>query len=352
MPKGTILGACAAWPGGFAESMVAHGSQVFRVPDSIADEVAVLTEPLAVSVHAVLRHLPQPGDEVLVIGGGPIAFGVLWALRELAPDAKVVLFTVEDYQLAIAIALGAHEAWSPRRALTASGATSERGALPRARGERDVVGPPASDARTAVPRRGLRARLRLRRLSGEPRRRAPRDRARRLARPRRRGRHRAAARLNVVWHKELRIEGTAYYAVRGLARRARPHVRRDARAHERDARAARVARDAPVPARGVRARDRRERGAREEQEREGRLRTKRVRPRPRPRLRPRRYAAAALLRSTRAISPLVTARCKSVGARPGASALGVTSLDGNICTNAGARRTRSTIVRSRIIDVY
>ena len=37
---------------------------------------------------------------------------------------------------------------------------------------------------------------------------------------------------------------------------------------------------------------------------------------------------------------------------PGAMRLGVTSLDGNICTNAGARRTRSTIVRSRIIDVY
>ena len=32
--------------------------------------------------------------------------------------------------------------------------------------------------------------------------------------------------------------------------------------------------------------------------------------------------------------------------------LGVTSLEGNICTNAGARRTRSTMVRSRIIDVY
>jgi hypothetical protein len=41
-----------------------------------------------------------------------------------------------------------------------------------------------------------------------------------------------------------------------------------------------------------------------------------------------------------------------VGFSPGESALGVTSLDGNICTKAGARLTRSTTVRSRIIDVY
>ena len=51
-------------------------------------------------------------------------------------------------------------------------------------------------------------------------------------------------------------------------------------------------------------------------------------------------------------SPLVIARWSSVGASPGASFDGVTSLDGNICTNAGARRTRSTSVRSSTIDVY
>jgi threonine dehydrogenase-like Zn-dependent dehydrogenase len=116
MPKGTILGACPGWPGGFSETMVAHASQLFRVPDGISDSVASMTEPLAVSVHAVLRHLPPTDrdEDVLVVGGGPIAFGVLWALRELAPRARVTLFTVEDYQVPIAMELGAIQAWSPR----------------------------------------------------------------------------------------------------------------------------------------------------------------------------------------------------------------------------------------------
>jgi threonine dehydrogenase-like Zn-dependent dehydrogenase len=114
MPKGVILGACPQWPGGFGETMVAHASQVFRVPDGLADEVAVQTEPLSVAVHAVLRHPPRDDEDVLVIGGGPIAFGVLWALREIAPRSKVTLYTVEDYQLPIAESLGAAEAWSPR----------------------------------------------------------------------------------------------------------------------------------------------------------------------------------------------------------------------------------------------
>jgi threonine dehydrogenase-like Zn-dependent dehydrogenase len=113
-PRGTILGANPAWPGGFADTMVAHASQVYRVPDAVPDDVAVLTEPLAVAVHAVLRHPPRDGEDVLVIGGGPIAFGVVWALRELAPSSRVTLFTVEDYQLPIATALGASRAWSPR----------------------------------------------------------------------------------------------------------------------------------------------------------------------------------------------------------------------------------------------
>ena len=114
LPKGVMLGACTEYPGGFGERMVAHRSQVFRVPDSIPDDVAVLAEPLSIAVHAVLRHPPKDGDDVLVVGGGMIAFGVLWALREICPGARVTLFTVEDYQLPIATALGASRTWSPK----------------------------------------------------------------------------------------------------------------------------------------------------------------------------------------------------------------------------------------------
>src|ERR1700691_5877083 len=88
-PKGIMLGACTRLPGGFGERMVAHKSQVFRVPDGMSDTLAVLTHPMAIGVNAVLRHPPTEGEHVLVIGGGPIAFSVLWALREIAPSVEV-----------------------------------------------------------------------------------------------------------------------------------------------------------------------------------------------------------------------------------------------------------------------
>ncbi|MEO8874361.1 MAG: zinc-binding dehydrogenase [Polyangiaceae bacterium] len=112
-PKGVMLGACTKYPGGFSERMVAHRSQLFVVPKEIPDAAAVLTEPLAVTLHAVLRHPPKPGEKVLVLGGGMIAFGTLWALRQTFPDVEVTLFTVENYQLEMAKALGAHAVWSP-----------------------------------------------------------------------------------------------------------------------------------------------------------------------------------------------------------------------------------------------
>jgi threonine dehydrogenase-like Zn-dependent dehydrogenase len=113
-PKGVMLGACTEYPGGFSERMVAHKSQVFRVPDAVPNDVAVLAEPLSVAVHAVLRHPPKDGEDVLVVGGGVIAFAVLWAIKEICPGARVTLFTVEGYQLPIAESLGADRAWSPK----------------------------------------------------------------------------------------------------------------------------------------------------------------------------------------------------------------------------------------------
>ena len=42
------------------------------VPESVSDEVAVLGDPFAVSLHSVTRHPPPPGGKVLVYGGGAL----------------------------------------------------------------------------------------------------------------------------------------------------------------------------------------------------------------------------------------------------------------------------------------
>jgi threonine dehydrogenase-like Zn-dependent dehydrogenase len=112
--KGMILGGCADLPGGLADFMVAHESQLFPVPTYVADARAVLAEPIAVAVHAVLRNPPSAGERVLVIGGGPIAFCAVLSLAELGFDADITLFTLEATHLDKARALGAHRALCPR----------------------------------------------------------------------------------------------------------------------------------------------------------------------------------------------------------------------------------------------
>ncbi len=113
--QGVMLGACASLPGGFCDRMVAHASQLFRVPDSISDSRAVLVEPLTVAVHAVLQNPPAGHERVLVLGGGPIALAVVWALHALYPSVAVTVLALEDYQLHLAQDLGAARTLHPMR---------------------------------------------------------------------------------------------------------------------------------------------------------------------------------------------------------------------------------------------
>jgi NADPH:quinone reductase-like Zn-dependent oxidoreductase len=69
--------------------MLLHEQQLFRLPKELSDEQAVLLEPTAVAVHAVLRHLPQPSDRVLIIGAGTIGLLTLQVIRALASQVKV-----------------------------------------------------------------------------------------------------------------------------------------------------------------------------------------------------------------------------------------------------------------------
>jgi (R,R)-butanediol dehydrogenase/meso-butanediol dehydrogenase/diacetyl reductase len=80
---GLFVGLCKDINGGFAEYVVAHRSQVYRVPPNVSPESAVLTEPLAVALQAVLDNRPVDADKVLVIGGGVIGALVVKTIRML-----------------------------------------------------------------------------------------------------------------------------------------------------------------------------------------------------------------------------------------------------------------------------
>ncbi len=114
-------------PGGWGEQVIAHKRQVFPVPDSLDDRVAVLAEPLAIGVHGVLGSgaLRSPGP-VLVIGSGAIAFAVVWSLRTLGYEGRLIAQSKRTHEVEMARALGADETVTPgdeaRQALVDTGA--------------------------------------------------------------------------------------------------------------------------------------------------------------------------------------------------------------------------------------
>jgi threonine dehydrogenase-like Zn-dependent dehydrogenase len=94
-------------PGGFAEYLPAHESMLIPVPDSVSDEVAVLADPFAVSLHSVTRNPPPPGGKVLVYGGGALGSTATAILRALHPDVEVMVVARFPAQAALARRLGA-----------------------------------------------------------------------------------------------------------------------------------------------------------------------------------------------------------------------------------------------------
>jgi L-iditol 2-dehydrogenase len=76
--------------GGFAERFVVPAEAAVAIADHVPDEIATLTEPLANAVHVTSRAV-GPGDDVLVIGAGPI--GALMARMAVDRGAARVFST-------------------------------------------------------------------------------------------------------------------------------------------------------------------------------------------------------------------------------------------------------------------
>jgi len=125
---GLTVGYHADLRGGWGDRMLAHASQVFPVADGIPDRRAVLMEPFAIAMHAVLQTPPRPGEPVLVIGSGTIAMGTIWALRATGFEGDIVAQAKRPHERTLARAMGASEVVAPgpeaREALVATGASA------------------------------------------------------------------------------------------------------------------------------------------------------------------------------------------------------------------------------------
>jgi threonine dehydrogenase-like Zn-dependent dehydrogenase len=79
---------------------------VFPIPDHLSYEAAALLEPLSVGVYGVQRAQPEPGDTVVIQGGGPIGLFTLAAFKAVG-ISNIILTTRSKKRLALARSMGA-----------------------------------------------------------------------------------------------------------------------------------------------------------------------------------------------------------------------------------------------------
>ena len=125
LAPGSILGSCADTGGSWGPVYVAHRSQLVRVPESVADEDAILIDALASALHPILDHLPKDGQTVLVMGAGTIGLCIVASLRALDSRARIVVLAKYPFQAELARHFGADEVLSPGRKQEHYGALME-----------------------------------------------------------------------------------------------------------------------------------------------------------------------------------------------------------------------------------
>jgi len=128
---GVHVGVTTDAPGAWADLLAAHDSMLIPVPDDVPDELAVLADPFAVSMHGIVRHPPPPAGKAVVYGAGALGACAVAALRALYPDVEVAVVARFEAQRSLATRLGAslvvdHE---PRLAVVESLAAWSGGVL-------------------------------------------------------------------------------------------------------------------------------------------------------------------------------------------------------------------------------
>jgi len=92
-------------PGAFAEYLSVPAFNVFKLPDTITDDMASILDPLGNATHTALSF-DLVGEDVLITGAGPI--GVMaCAIARHAGARHIVITDINDYRLGLAERMGA-----------------------------------------------------------------------------------------------------------------------------------------------------------------------------------------------------------------------------------------------------
>ncbi len=113
-------------PGGFAEYVSAHHSQLFALPDGLPVEYGSRVEPLAVGLRAIAEAGTPVGCNAIVFGVGPIGLHLIQGLRALGAGTIVAVGRTSEGRRQAAARVGADVVLDSREADVADYVT-ERG---------------------------------------------------------------------------------------------------------------------------------------------------------------------------------------------------------------------------------
>jgi 2-desacetyl-2-hydroxyethyl bacteriochlorophyllide A dehydrogenase len=109
----SVIGFSHECPGGFGELMLLDEDMLMEVPSDLDDDLAAMTEPLAVGLEHARRGKPSKEDVALVVGCGAIGLGVIAGLK-LMGIAPIVVADFHESRRVLALRMGADIAIDPR----------------------------------------------------------------------------------------------------------------------------------------------------------------------------------------------------------------------------------------------
>jgi threonine dehydrogenase-like Zn-dependent dehydrogenase len=107
---GAWTGLCKDTGGGWGEYVVAHKFQLFKIPNMVSLEEAVITEPLATALHGIFKKLPEENENCVVIGCGTIGLATV-ALLKIFSKANIIAIAKYPFQAEIAKTIGADDVY-------------------------------------------------------------------------------------------------------------------------------------------------------------------------------------------------------------------------------------------------
>jgi len=107
-PQMKAVGTINAQDGGYAEYTVMPERHVFHLPKNVSFEQGALVEPVATGLYAVKVGRINIGENVLIIGTGPIGLGAV-PFAALSGARKVILAGRRDFKLELGAKFGADE---------------------------------------------------------------------------------------------------------------------------------------------------------------------------------------------------------------------------------------------------